>query len=180
MCQRTKLQGHRAVAMAEPVPRAEHFGDLITADHKVLCGNCESRNNHRYAIVMQELATQWTNRIRHNRLLKKHSEACEAWSPFLWNSAKSVKIFPEIVVREHHTDQKQMGLLKEQCAEWKKVRLCCFVAIRSEWKLVGRFHGVLHLSAKRQRSLLRPMKNILGNHVKDRSFHFVHCLRITL
>ena len=41
------------------VPRAEHFGDLITADHKVLSEECESRNNHRYAIVVQDLATQW-------------------------------------------------------------------------------------------------------------------------
>ena len=39
------------------VPRAEHFGDLITADHKVLSDNCESRNNHRYAVVVQDLAT---------------------------------------------------------------------------------------------------------------------------
>ena len=28
------------------VPRAANFGDLITADHKVLSDNCESRNNH--------------------------------------------------------------------------------------------------------------------------------------
>ena len=34
-----------------------------------------------------------------------------------WNSANPVKIFPGIIVRQHHTDQKQMGLLKEQCAE---------------------------------------------------------------
>ena len=34
-----------------------------------------------------------------------------------WNLAKLVKIFPGIIVRQHHTDQKQMGLLKEQCAE---------------------------------------------------------------
>ena len=40
------------------VPRAEHFGDLITADHKVLSDNCESRNNHRDAVVVQDLATQ--------------------------------------------------------------------------------------------------------------------------
>ena len=33
--------------------------DLITADHKVLSDNCESRNNHRYAVVVQDLATQW-------------------------------------------------------------------------------------------------------------------------
>ena len=39
--------------------RTENFGDLITADHKVLSENCESRNNHRYAVVVQDLATQW-------------------------------------------------------------------------------------------------------------------------
>ena len=43
----------------EAVLRAAHFGDLTTADHKVLSDNCESRNNHRYAVVVQDLATQW-------------------------------------------------------------------------------------------------------------------------
>ena len=38
---------------------AGNFGDLITADHKVLSEGCESRNNHRYAVVVQDLATQW-------------------------------------------------------------------------------------------------------------------------
>ena len=32
---------------------------MITADHKVLSDNCEYRNNHRYAVVVQDLATQW-------------------------------------------------------------------------------------------------------------------------
>ena len=41
------------------VPRAENFGDLITADLKVLSESCESRNNHRYAVGVQDLATQW-------------------------------------------------------------------------------------------------------------------------
>ena len=41
------------------VLRAENFGDLIIADHKVLSDNCESRNNHRYADVVQDLSTQW-------------------------------------------------------------------------------------------------------------------------
>ena len=41
------------------VPRAEIFGDLLTADHKVLSEGCESRNNHRYAVVVQDLATEW-------------------------------------------------------------------------------------------------------------------------
>ena len=43
----------------EAVPRAGNFGDLITADHKVPSDNCESRNNHRYAVVVLDLATQW-------------------------------------------------------------------------------------------------------------------------
>ena len=55
-----KLQGPRAEdAMAEPYLVLKNFGDMITADHKVLSDNCESRNNHRYAVVVQDLATQW-------------------------------------------------------------------------------------------------------------------------
>ena len=42
----------------DAVPRATKFGDLITADHKVLNEGGESRNNHRYAVVVQDLATQ--------------------------------------------------------------------------------------------------------------------------
>ena len=43
----------------EAVPRAERFGDFVTADHKVFNEEGESRNNHRYAVVVQDLATQW-------------------------------------------------------------------------------------------------------------------------
>ena len=60
ICQRTKITRapcRRLIGGA--VPRAENFGDLITADHKVLNEGCESRNNHRYVVVVQDLATQW-------------------------------------------------------------------------------------------------------------------------
>ena len=40
------------------VPRAENFDGLIKADHKVL-SECESGDTHRYAVVVQDLATQW-------------------------------------------------------------------------------------------------------------------------
>ena len=33
--------------------------EIITADHKVLSEESESRNDHRYAVVVQDLATQW-------------------------------------------------------------------------------------------------------------------------
>ena len=60
ICQRTKITRapwRRRIGGA--VPGAENLGDLITADHQVLSDNCESRNNHRYAVVVQDLATQW-------------------------------------------------------------------------------------------------------------------------
>ena len=60
ICKRTKTT--RAPCRrrnGEAVPRAANFGDLITADHKVVSDNCESRNNHWYAVVVQDLATQW-------------------------------------------------------------------------------------------------------------------------
>ena len=42
------------------MPRGvENFGDLMTADHKVLSEESESWNNHRFAVVVQNLATQW-------------------------------------------------------------------------------------------------------------------------
>ena len=58
ICKRTKFT--RAPCRrrnGEAVPRAENFGDLITADHKVLSDNGESRNDHRHAVVVQDLAT---------------------------------------------------------------------------------------------------------------------------
>ena len=57
ICQRTKItRGPCRRRVGRVVPRAENLGDLITADHKILS---ESRNNHRYAVVVQDLATQW-------------------------------------------------------------------------------------------------------------------------
>ena len=59
-CLRTKItRASRRRRTGTVVPRAEHFGDLITADHKVLSEGCASRHHHRYAVVVQDLATQW-------------------------------------------------------------------------------------------------------------------------
>ena len=60
ICQRTKIT--RAPCRRRnggAAPRAGNFGDLTTADHKVPSDKCESRNNHRYAVAVQDLATQW-------------------------------------------------------------------------------------------------------------------------
>ena len=60
ICLKTKItRGSCRRRAGTVVPRAEHFGDLTTANHKVLSEGCELRNNHRYAVVVQDLATQW-------------------------------------------------------------------------------------------------------------------------
>ena len=76
--------------------------------------------------------------VQKQKLLRKHKGACKSsWSQLgspksftltiPWNLAKLVKIFLGMIGRRHHTDQRQMGLLTEQCAEWKKapLRYCC-------------------------------------------------------
>ena len=127
VCQRTKIT--RASCRRRSggaVPRAENFGHLITADHKVLSEGCESRNKHRYAVVVQDLATQWIQ--SYPCKTKTSHETQRNFQKFLEpdrkpkaiytdNSLEFGKIFPRIIVRRHHSDQKQMGLLRGQCAE---------------------------------------------------------------
>ena len=75
ICQRTKIT--RAPCrrrIGRVVPRAENFGDLITADHKVLLERI---------IVMQSWCKTWppngSRRIRaKQKLLRKHKGACKS------------------------------------------------------------------------------------------------------
>ena len=46
-------------ALAKQYLEQKNFGDFITADHKVFNEGGESRKNHRYAVVVQDLDTQW-------------------------------------------------------------------------------------------------------------------------
>ena len=83
ICKRTKIT--RAPCRrrdGEAVPRAANFGDLITTDHKVLSENCDSRNNQRYAVVVQDLATQWIQSYPCENNFSRNEGACESfWSP---------------------------------------------------------------------------------------------------
>ena len=121
ICQTTKITRALAEdAMAEPY-LVQNFGDFVTADHKVLSENCESRNNHRYAVVVQDLDTQWIQ--AYPCKTKTSQETQRSLQQFLeprgnpksftltipWNSAKLVKISPGIIARLHHTDRRLMG-----------------------------------------------------------------------
>ena len=60
ICQRTKIT--RAPCRrrnGDAVPRAESFGDLITADHNIPSEGCESRHNHLCAVVVQDVTIHW-------------------------------------------------------------------------------------------------------------------------
>ena len=74
----------------EVLPRAEKFGDLITADHKVLNEECESRNNERYAVVVQDFAAQW---LRAKNKTSQETEKC--LRKFLEPSEKSKVIYTD-------------------------------------------------------------------------------------
>ena len=100
-----------------------------------------------------------------------------------WNLAKLVKIFPGIIVRRHHTDRKQMGLLRKQYSEWKKVRLqyCC----NQVWMKNGGqiLWNALPICETFKISCLMGRlhtKDVLENLLKDQSFRLVHWLSITL
>ena len=104
----------------EALPRAEKLGDLITADYKVLNEGGESRDNHWYAVVIQDLATQWiqsnpcntkTSQESENRLLKflESSQAPKvektdismefgkSWEDLSWNHCTSTLIDPKLM-----------------------------------------------------------------------------------
>ena len=53
----------------EAVLRAVNLGDFVSAHHKVLSDNCESPNNHRHAVVVQDLVRP-LNGPRHIRANK--------------------------------------------------------------------------------------------------------------
>ena len=196
ICKRTKIT--RAPCRrrkGEAVPRAVNFGDLITADHKVLSDNCESRNNHRYAVVVQDLATQWIQAYpcknktsqETQRSLQKFLEperkpkviytdnslefgkACEDLS---WNHCTSTPHRSETNgIAERAVRRVKEGtsavLLQSGLNEvggqilWNVTPICETSQI---YCLMGR----------------RPMKDVLGNHLKDLLFHLVHWLSITL
>ena len=179
----------------EAVPRAVNFGDLITADHKVLSDNCESRNNHRYAVVVQDLATQWiqvypfenkTSQETQRSLQKfleperkpkviytdnslEFGKACEDLS---WNHCTSTPHrsetngIAERAVRRVKEGTSAVLLQSGLNESWWADSMECYTFLRNVTDL---------LSDGR-----RPMKGVLENHLKDLLFHLVHLLSITL
>ena len=196
ICQRTKITRapcRRRIGGA--VPRAENFGDLIAADHKVLSEGCESRNNHRYAVVVQDLAIQWiqsypcktkTSKEKQRSLQKfmepsrkpkviytdnslEFGKACEDLS---WNHCTSTPHRSETNgIAERAVRRVKEGtsavLLQSGLGEnWWADSMECFTYLRNIRDLLsdGKHHT----------------RDVLENHLKDRSFRLVHWLSFTL
>ena len=197
ICKRTKIT--RAPCRRRnggAVPHAEKIGDLITADHKVLSDNCESRNNHRYAVVVQDLATQWIQAYpcknktsqETQRSLQKFLEpernpkviytdnslefgkACEDLS---WNHCTSTPHrsetngIAERAVRRVKEGTSAVLLQSGLDENWWADSMECETYLRNVTDLLS--------DGKRP-----PVKDVLGNHLKDLLFHLVHWLSITL
>ena len=109
----------------EAVPRAKKFCDLMTADHKVLNEDGESRNNSRYVVVVQDLVTQriqsYLCKTETSQLSEKFQESFSSRQKLtltiLWNLANNVQIYHGIIGLQHHIDPRRMGLPKEQYEE---------------------------------------------------------------
>ena len=72
-------------------------GDLIMADHKVFSEGCESRNNHRFSVVVQDLATQWIQSYQCKTKTSQETEKSlqkfleQTWKPKVIYTDKSLE-----------------------------------------------------------------------------------------
>ena len=123
ICLRTKITRVLCRRRNEgSISRAVKFGDLITADHKILNEGSEPWNNHRYAVVVQDLATQWIQSypcknqnitgVSESFMIRPRSQ--KLFTPTVHrNLANLVKNDHGIIGLPHLIDQKQKELQNE-------------------------------------------------------------------
>ena len=99
---------------------------MKTADHTVHDEEGESRNNHRYAVVVQDLGTQWIQSYpcktktscETERSLRKFLEPSEEpkvitfTQTIHWTLANPVKVYHGIIELLHSIDPRRKVLLK--------------------------------------------------------------------
>ena len=85
ICVNTKITRASCRRRAGPVvPRAENFGDLITADHKIFSEGSESRNNHRFGMPFNGPVIPFGAMVEYHLISAKgHIETSSVWSKSL-------------------------------------------------------------------------------------------------
>ena len=116
----------------EALLQAAKLGDVITADNKVLNEGCESRDNHLYAVVEPDLATQSIqSHPCETKLHMRRKRVCySSWNRRTnhksftltthWGLENHVKIYHDSIELQHLNDPRQMATLTEPFDEWKK------------------------------------------------------------
>ena len=97
-----------------------------------------------------------------------------------WNSAKLVKISPGIIARLHH--RSETNRIAERAVRRVKEGTSAVLlqsGLNENWwadscECYSETSQICYLMGR------RPMKDVLGNNFKDRLFHVVHWLSITL
>ena len=198
ICKRTKIT--RAPCRrrkGEAVPRADNFGDFITADHKVPSDKCESRNNHRYArgagsshSMDAGVSVQKQNFTRNP---EKHAEVLgtreEAKSHLHWEFLRIGKSLWRFFLESLHVYTTPIGdhwYSGRSSAQSKGRHFCCNAAIGCKWKLVVADSIECYNFLRNVKDLLfdgkTPYERRFGQTFKgpNRLFRLVHWLSITL
>ena len=127
--------------------------------------SCESRNNHRYAIVVQDLATQWIQ--SYPCKTKTSQQTQRSLQKFLEPDRKPKVIYTDIPLEfgkacedlswNHCTStphRSETNGIAERAVRRVKEGTSAVLLQSSLDEMVGRFHGILHPSAKCSRSLV--------------------------
>ena len=96
---------------------------------------------------------------------------------------KACEEYPGIIVRQHHTDQKRMGLLKEQCAEWKKAPLlysCNRVWMKNGGRIPWNAAAICETFKIFCLMARHPMKGGSDCHLTDQQYRLVQWSNVTL
>ena len=168
----------------------------MAADREVLSEGCESRNNHRYAIVVQDLATQWVQSYpcktktsqETQRSLQKFLdpdrkpkviytdnslEFGKAYEDLSWNHCTSTPHrsqnngIAERAVRRVKEGTSATLLQSGLNESWWADSMECYTPICETFK-ISCLMGRPHT------------KDVLENHLKDQSFRLVHWFSISL
>ena len=120
---------------------------------------------YRYVGVVQHLATQWiqsypckTKTSQKRKRAYKRSRSCRGTKSHLrWQFHGIWQVLWRSLLESLHVNTAQIRN-KLDCwkssAQSERRDICCIVAIRSGWEMVGRFYGVLLTSTKHSRSLI--------------------------
>ena len=191
ICQRTKIT--RAPCRKRNggvVHRAEKFGDLITADHKVLSEGCGSRNNHRYAVVVQDSATQWiqsypcktkTSRETRRSLQKFLEPNRKRQVIYTDNSLEFGKARGDLSWNHYTSHRSQTNGIAERAARRKKEGTSAVLlqsGLDEKWwadalECKTYLRNIQEILSDGKKLHTR---DVLGSHLKGQLFHFVHWL----